>query len=81
MSRNSTIESFDATVLLRDTLATAERVISFYEDCLGILVAQRESLEKENARLQALIETHLNDLAPVRPSEGTLWVCPSQLKN
>jgi hypothetical protein len=29
MSRNSTIESFDATVLLRDTLATAERVISF----------------------------------------------------
>jgi hypothetical protein len=42
----------------QETLASAEKVVTFYEDCLEALMNRNLFLEEENARLKSLLKRY-----------------------
>jgi len=76
MNTPITTQHYEADELLNDTLRTAQTVISFYEERLDSALELNDFLEKENARLQSLLNTYLNTLPPRRPSGGPFGGLP-----
>ena len=61
MKRSQLMDETPADVL-QETLHTAEKVVSFYEDCLDVVVARNTALEAENERLHALLRKNKKKL-------------------
>ena len=60
--------------VVTDTLVEAERIVSFYEGCLDVVVAENETLESEIARLKSLLNKWIpRRAAPPGPPWGNRW--------